>query len=211
LSIRAFADNVVEIPNAPPYVTIDNFIRKGSGNLDTAWAITKLMGLTLNDNFVEEDKQFDTIDMVSDNFINTNGSKTNELFENLLDFLENNDSKAGIAAKRCVDILAQKLEKGKNVDEGFHGECLNFIIIEAEEFNNLNESVIIKFLKSCKENNAEKVIKQIVNNYTSPSFYISLERLLFFAIQLAKVNFIDESTRCFDRAAEKMLDEKVYE
>ena len=55
LSIRSFAEKVENIPGAPSYSTIDNFIRKGTGNLETAWVITALMGLTLNDNFVSDD------------------------------------------------------------------------------------------------------------------------------------------------------------
>ena len=55
LSVRGLAEQAGHTPGAPSYSTIDNFIRKGTGNLETAWAITKLMGLTLNDNFINED------------------------------------------------------------------------------------------------------------------------------------------------------------
>jgi len=55
LSIRGLAEKALTIPGAPSYSTIDNFIRKGTGHLDTAWAITKLMGLTLNDNFIDDE------------------------------------------------------------------------------------------------------------------------------------------------------------
>jgi len=57
LSVRGLAEQAKEVPGAPSYSTIDNFIRNGTGNLETAWAITKLMGLTLNDNFVDDVKE----------------------------------------------------------------------------------------------------------------------------------------------------------
>ena len=54
ISVRGLAEQAKEVKGAPSYSTIDNFIRNGTGNLETAWAITKLMGLTLNDNFVDD-------------------------------------------------------------------------------------------------------------------------------------------------------------
>ena len=59
VSVCGLAEQAKSTPGAPSYSTIDNFIRNGTGNLETAWAITKLMGLTLNDNFIDDDKETD--------------------------------------------------------------------------------------------------------------------------------------------------------
>ena len=60
ISVRKLAEMSEKDPEALSYSTIDNFIRKGTGNLDTAWGITKLMGLTLNDNFIDEESELDS-------------------------------------------------------------------------------------------------------------------------------------------------------
>ena len=55
LSVRRLAEQGEKIPGTTPsYSTIDNFIRKGTGHLDTAWSICKMLGITLDDAFVEK-------------------------------------------------------------------------------------------------------------------------------------------------------------
>ena len=54
ISVRKLAEQGESIPGAPSYSTIDNFVRKGTGHLDTAWSICKMIGITLDDAFVEK-------------------------------------------------------------------------------------------------------------------------------------------------------------
>jgi len=50
------AENPVEYPS---YSTADNFIRKGSGNIETAWMICQKMGISLDEAFIPEDMTFE--------------------------------------------------------------------------------------------------------------------------------------------------------
>jgi len=47
--------------DTPSYSTADNFIRKGSGHIDTAWLICQRMGLTLDDAFIPDDMSFEEV------------------------------------------------------------------------------------------------------------------------------------------------------
>ena len=54
ISVRKLAEQGESILGSPSYSTIDNFIRKGTGHLDTAWSICKMIGITLDDAFVDK-------------------------------------------------------------------------------------------------------------------------------------------------------------
>ena len=61
-SVRGlFGDQTESTPDSPSYSTADNFIRKGTGNIDTAWLICQKMGITLNDAFIPEDSSFEEV------------------------------------------------------------------------------------------------------------------------------------------------------
>jgi len=57
MSIRKFAEEWQDNIYVPNYSTIDNFIRKGTGNLETAWTLTRMLGVTLDDVFVADDNE----------------------------------------------------------------------------------------------------------------------------------------------------------
>ena len=90
LSVRGLAEKAGQTPGAPSYSTIDNFIRKGTGNMETAWAITNLMGLTLNDNFVDEDSHDSQLKKTLTGPVN-----------------------AEAALKAIVDVIKQRCSSGK--------------------------------------------------------------------------------------------------
>jgi len=54
ISVRKLYDQWEDVEDTPSYSATDNFIRKGSGHLDTAWAICRMAGLSLDEAFVEE-------------------------------------------------------------------------------------------------------------------------------------------------------------
>ena len=54
-----FGDQNENSPDYPAYSTADNFIRKGTGNIETAWLICQRMGITLDDAFIPEDVSFE--------------------------------------------------------------------------------------------------------------------------------------------------------
>jgi len=54
-----FDDQTKSTPDSPSYSTADNFIRKGSGNVETAWLICQRMGITLDQAFIPEDMSFE--------------------------------------------------------------------------------------------------------------------------------------------------------
>jgi len=55
LSVRKLAEQGKDkYENAPSYSTIDNFIRNGTGTVNTAWSITKMMEISLSEAFIAE-------------------------------------------------------------------------------------------------------------------------------------------------------------
>jgi len=54
-----FDDQTKSTPDSPSYSTADNFIRKGTGNIETAWLICQKMGITLDEGFIPEDMTFE--------------------------------------------------------------------------------------------------------------------------------------------------------
>jgi hypothetical protein len=54
-----FGEQAENPPDFPAYSTADNFIRKGTGNIETAWMICQKMGITLDAAFIPEDMPFE--------------------------------------------------------------------------------------------------------------------------------------------------------
>ena len=54
-----FDDQTKSTPDSPSYSTADNFIRKKTGNIETAWLICQKMGITLDEAFIPEDMSFE--------------------------------------------------------------------------------------------------------------------------------------------------------
>jgi len=54
-----FGEQAENPPEYPAYSTADNFIRKGSGNIETAWLICQKLGISLDEAFIPEDMSFE--------------------------------------------------------------------------------------------------------------------------------------------------------
>ena len=54
-----FGDQNESSPDYPAYSTADNFIRKGTGNIETAWLICQRIGISLDEAFIPEGMAFE--------------------------------------------------------------------------------------------------------------------------------------------------------
>jgi hypothetical protein len=211
------------VPHALNYPTIDNFIRKGSGNLDTAWAITRMLGITLDEAFVPSNdepissdadtrgykyKEFEellkevTAYHENNNSKNVGGVEMNKykneaLLQRINEYTKNNSSATGEAAKRFAKKLEEQIKSTNFNSPNFNDTVISFLTIKAKELNELDEDIIVQFLEKCQHNHAQSVVERFVDICTSAQFEIELDRLTFIGQCLGETGFDEDGSRCF--------------
>jgi DNA-binding XRE family transcriptional regulator len=130
LSVRGLAEQGENIAGALKYSTIDNFIRKRTGNLDTAWAICKMMGITLDEAFIE---------MTDDSINNTLPPQISDVRNVLTEIIDLIISKRQI--RTIADIADILLTVGTFISRiGYEDEAAKIIDIARDAVNESTEA-----------------------------------------------------------------------
>ena len=129
ISVRKLAEQGESIPGTPSYSTIDNFIRKGTGHLDTAWSICKMIGITLDEAFVEKGSNNTNKELVA---------QTGEIQNVLKEIIELIICKREIrTVNEIADIL---LTIGTSISRvGYEEEAAKIIGIATDAIENSNQ------------------------------------------------------------------------